>query len=172
MFQSGNRLSASVSQAHIGVRVSQGHTWKGIGKVFLNPGDRIRVEQPTHVGALQAWRAYQAECVGIPVDDDGMQTDAVEAALRAGPTLLHTFPNFQNPTGVTLSTPRRLQLVTLADRYGVPIVEDDPYGQLRYEGAHLPALAALDGRLRAQHGLAYTGHVLYVSTFSKVLAPG
>jgi 2-aminoadipate transaminase len=97
-----------------------------IGKVFINPGDRILVENPTYLGALQAWNAYQAEYVTVPLDDEGMQTEKLEAALRAGPKFLYVLPNFHNPAGVTLSLERRKRLIELADHYGVPIIEDDP----------------------------------------------
>ncbi len=80
-----------------------------IGKVFINPGDRILVEAPTYLGAIQAWTAYGAEFISVPVDQDGMDTDALEEALRAGPKFIYVLPNFQNPTGVTLSKPRRLR---------------------------------------------------------------
>jgi 2-aminoadipate transaminase len=141
-----------------------------IGKVFLNPGDRIAVERPTYLGALQAWNAYQAEYIGIGMDDDGMRIEDLENALRSGPKFLYALPNFQNPSGVTLSLSRRKQLVKLADQWGVPIVEDDPYGQLRFNGDHLPSLTVLDGQER--DGNQYTGNVIYLSTFSKTLAPG
>jgi len=141
-----------------------------IGRVFLNPGDRVAVERPTYLGALQAWNAFQAEYVGIPTDDRGMQTSNLESVFRAGPKFLYALPNFQNPTGVTLSLERRAELLELADHYGVPIIEDDPYGQLRYEGEHLPSLAVLDARRR--NGDGFTGNVIYLSTFSKTLAPG
>jgi len=141
-----------------------------IGKVFLNSGDRIAVERPTYLGALQAWTAYQAEYVGIPIDDEGMKIEGLETALRSGPKFLYALPNFQNPAGVTLSLERRKRLVGLADHYGVPIIEDDPYGQLRFEGDHLPSLAVLDAQTRA--GKPYSGNVIYLSTFSKTLAPG
>jgi 2-aminoadipate transaminase len=145
-----------------------------IGKVFLNPGDRILVEAPTHVGALQAWQSYQAEYVSVPVDAEGIQIDFLEAALRCGPKFLYVLPNFHNPTGVTLSLARRLKLIAQADQYGVPIIEDDPYGQLRYEGEHIAPLAVLDGRSHARADIAntYSGNVLYLSTFSQTLAPG
>lgn len=143
-----------------------------LGKVFLNPGDHVLVEQPTYLGALQAWNAYQAEYVGVPMDDDGLQTDGLEAALRLGPKFIYALPNFQNPTGVTLSRERRHALVALADRYGVPLIEDDPYGQLRYEGEHLPPLVVLDGRLQHSDGQPYSGNVVYLSTFSKTLSAG
>jgi 2-aminoadipate transaminase len=142
-----------------------------LGRIFINPGDRILVESPTYVGALQAWRMYGAEFIPVPFDEDGMITDELEARLRAGPKFIYVLPNFQNPTGVTLSYERRLKLIELADRYGVPIIEDDPYGQLRYEGENLPALEVLDSQTRLQ-GKCYSGNVIYLSTFSKTLAPG
>lgn len=143
-----------------------------IGRIFINPGDRILVEEPTYLGALQAWSAYGAEFVTVPVDENGMQMDALEAALRTGPKFIYALPNFQNPSGVTLSTDRRARLVELANHYGVPIIEDDPYGQLRYEGAHLPALTVMDEQTRGDCDLCYHGNVIYLSTFSKLLAPG
>ena len=143
-----------------------------LGKIFINPGDRILVESPTYLGALQAWNAYGAEYVSVPLDDDGMNTEALEAALRTGPKFIYVLPNFQNPTGVTLSLKRRYQLVKLADQYGVPIVEDDPYGQLRFEGDHLPSVVSLDGQYQPDCDTCYRGNVIYLSTFSKTLAPG
>jgi 2-aminoadipate transaminase len=101
-----------------------------------------------------------------------LQTDALEAALRAGPKFMYVLPNFHNPAGVTLALERRQRVVKLAGRYGVPLIEDDPYGQLRYEGKHLPALVVLDGKLQTLSGILYSGNVVYLSTFSKTLAPG
>lgn len=143
-----------------------------IGKVFINPGDRILVESPTYLGALQAWNAYGAEYVTVPMDKHGMITGALEEALRTGPKFIYVLPNFQNPTGVTLSLERRRELIELADRYGVPIIEDDPYGQLRYEGDHLPSVVCLDSEMRNNNDHCYRGNVIYLSTFSKILAPG
>lgn len=143
-----------------------------IGKVFINPGDRVLVEKPTYLGALQAWNTYQAEYVTVPLDDDGMQTERLEDALRVGPKFLYVLPNFHNPAGVTLSLERRKRLIELADHYGVPIIEDDPYGQLRYEGDHLPSLVVLDNEFQRHNGAPYSGNVIYLSTFSKTLAPG
>jgi len=143
-----------------------------IGKVFLNAGDHVLVERPTYLGALQAWAAYQAEYVSVDVDDEGMRTDDLDAALRCGPKFVYALPNFQNPTGVTLSLARRQALIRLADQHGVPILEDDPYGQLRYEGDHVPSLVTLDAEYRGVARTLYTGNVLYLSTFSKTLAPG
>jgi 2-aminoadipate transaminase len=143
-----------------------------IGKIFINPGDRILVESPTNLGALQAWNAYGAEYITVPVDQQGMITDALEEALRAGPKFIYVLPNFQNPTGTTLSLERRLKLVELADRYGLPLIEDDPYGQLRYEGEYIPSIVVLDGQMRENHASYYHGNVIYMSTLSKILAPG
>ncbi|NMC13269.1 MAG: PLP-dependent aminotransferase family protein, partial [Chloroflexi bacterium] len=143
-----------------------------LGRIFINRGDRILVESPTYLGALQAWNAYGAEYVTVPADKDGMITDALEEALRTGPKFIYVLPNFQNPTGVTLSLERRLKLVELADRYGVPIIEDDPYGQLRFEGEHIPPVVVLDDQYRANSHPSYHGNVIYLSTFSKILSPG
>lgn len=142
-----------------------------IGKILINPGDRIVVEAPTYVGALQAWNVYGADYVQVPADDDGMQTDRLEAVLRTRPKLVYCLPNFQNPSGVTLSLARRQRLVELAREYGVVIVEDDPYGALRFEGEDLPGLIGLDSQLETGGG-AYQGHVIALRTFSKTLAPG
>ena len=145
-----------------------------IGRLFVNPGDRILTESPTYLGALQAWSAYQADYLTVPIDDDGLDVGKLEAQLRGGPKFLYILPNFQNPAGVTLSLERRRRLVELANHYGAPIVEDDPYGQLRYEGEHLPPIVEIDAEL---HGCEkgdcdFTGDVLYLSTLSKTLAPG
>ena len=143
-----------------------------IGRLFLNRGDYIVVESPTYLGALQAWNAYGAQYIPVRADEDGMIVDELEAALRIGPKFIYILPNFQNPSGYTLSLERRHKLVELADKYGVPIVEDDPYGQLRYEGEHIPSVVALDSEYRGPNGGHYSGNVIYLSTFSKLLAPG
>jgi 2-aminoadipate transaminase len=143
-----------------------------IGKLFINAGDRVLVEAPTYLGALQAFNIYGAEYVSVPSDENGLCTDQLEEPLRSGPKFMYVLPNFQNPAGTTLSEGRRQELVLLADRYGIPIVEDDPYGQLRYEGEHLPSLVVLDREnLRRDEGYSI-GNVIYLSTFSKTLAPG
>ena len=143
-----------------------------IGKLLLNPGDRILTERPTYLGAIQSWRAYQAEFVTVNIDDQGLQTDHLAEALSTGPKFMYILPNFQNPTGVTLSLERRLQLIEMANTYGVPIIEDDPYGELRYDGEHIPPLVVLDAE-RFQRGKPFEeGNVIYLGTFSKTLAPG
>src|SRR5271157_2077620 len=143
-----------------------------IGKLFINAGDRVVVEAPTYLGALQAFNIYGAEYVSVPSDDNGLCTDLLEQSLRSGPKFMYVLPNFQNPAGTTLSASRRHDLILLADKYGIPIVEDDPYGQLRYEGEHIAPLVVLD-RENLRRDSAFTlGNVIYLSTFSKTLAPG
>jgi 2-aminoadipate transaminase len=133
-----------------------------IGKIFIDPGDVILTEAPTYLGGLQAFGAYQARYVTVPLDDDGMQVDKVEDILAKEPVkFIYVLPNFHNPAGVTLSYERRLKLVELAAKYGVFIVEDDPYGALRFEGEDITPLYAL-----------HKENVLYLSTFSKTLSPG
>jgi len=132
-------------------------------RTFLDPGDTVVVEQPSFFGALQVFRAARARLVGVPVDEHGMRTDVLEAILaRFRPKLIYTLPTFQNPSGTVLTAERRQHLLALARRYQVPVLEDDPYSELRYEGEAQPSLKALDG----------TGGVLYLSTFSKLLFPG
>jgi 2-aminoadipate transaminase len=147
-----------------------------IGKLLVNPGDRILIEEPTYLGALQAWNSYQAEYVTVPIDDLGLRTNLLEAALRDGPKFMYVLPNFQNPAGTTLPLKRRQELVRLSNKYGIPIVEDDPYGSLRFEGEHKPPLVALDAQHQRQVGLNgkgfMEGNVIYLGTFSKILAPG
>src|SRR5512137_1411167 len=165
------RYSVKVTAENIQITSGSQQALDLIGRVFINQGDHIVVESPTYLGALQAWNAYGSQYISVPSDDDGMVTDELEKALRIGPKFIYVLPNFQNPGGTTLSLERRHRLVELADRYGVPIIEDDPYGQLRFEGEHLPSLVSLDSKYRGDDG-CYTGNVIYLSTFSKLLAPG
>jgi len=149
-----------------------------IGKVFLDENDPVVVEAPTYLGALQAWQPYGPRFISVPIDDEGMQVDHLEPILKhQRPKLIYVLPNFQNPAGTTLSRERREYLVDLANDYGVPLVEDDPYGELRFEGEHLPLIIALDGQKLAKAGKIhpngfFRSNVLYLSTFSKTLAPG
>nr|WP_228531009.1 MULTISPECIES: PLP-dependent aminotransferase family protein [Myxococcaceae] len=135
-----------------------------VGKVLLNAGDRVAVENPSYLAALQSLGGYEVQFDPVPSDAEGMQVEALEAMLK-GPTpprLIYVVPDFHNPTGRQLSLARRKRLVQLAQTYRVPILEDDPYGELRFTGQALPKLAALDDQ----------GVVIYLSTFSKTLAPG
>lgn len=143
-----------------------------LGKLLIDTGDRVLVEAPTYLGALQAFRVFAADFVSVSIDDHGLCTELLEKPLSSDPKFMYVLPNFQNPAGTTLSEDRRVELVALAERHGVPIIEDDPYGELRYEGDHLTPLLALD-RKSLPHDSAYTsGNVIYLSTFSKTLAPG
>jgi 2-aminoadipate transaminase len=166
------RYGISVTAENILITSGSQQALDIIGKVFINPGDRILVEEPTYLGALQAWNAYGAEYVTVRMDENGMVIDELENALRSGVKFIYVLPNFQNPTGVTLSTERRQKLLEIADQYGVPIIEDDPYGQLRYEGENLPSIVSMDNEYRKNGSNEYRGNVIYLSTFSKTLAPG
>lgn len=133
-----------------------------IGRIFIDPGDTILTGNPTYLGALQTWRTYGARFVTVPVDEAGMRTDLLDGVLaQQRVKFIYVLPNFHNPAGVTLSPERRLQLVEVAAKHGVFIVEDDPYGELRFEGESLPPVAAL-----------HKENVIYLSTFSKTLSPG
>ncbi len=165
------RYSVEVKPENILITSGSQQALDFIGRLFVNRGDYIVVESPSYLGALQAWNAYGAQYITVPMDENGMIVDELEKALRIGPKFIYVLPNFQNPSGATLSLERRQRIVELADKYGVPIVEDDPYGQLRFEGEHLPSLVYLDSKYRGDDG-TYTGNVIYLSTFSKLLAPG
>ncbi|HEX7432703.1 MAG TPA: PLP-dependent aminotransferase family protein [Anaerolineaceae bacterium] len=143
-----------------------------LGKIFINPGDRILVETPTYLGALQAWNAYGAEYVSVHSDEQGIDPDSLEKELRCGAKLLYVIPNFQNPTGMTIPFERRKRIIELADQFGVPIIEDDPYGQLRFEGDPITPILAMDSKARNSGTAYYRGNVIYLSTFSKIMAPG
>ena len=167
------RFGLSVGLENIVITTGSQEALDLIGKVLINTGDRILTESPSYLGAIQAFTMYGAEYVTVPIDDDGLITERLEEALRTGPKFMYVLPNFQNPAGVTLSLARRRALVALADRYGIPIVEDDPYGQLRYSGEHITPLVVLDAELHGEHPDGqYRGSVIYLSTFSKTLAPG
>ena len=134
-----------------------------LARVLLEPGDAVVVESPTYLGALQTFRGAGARLLPVPLDRDGMRLDRLDATLaRHRPKFIYTLPTFQNPTGTTLPLARRHALLALAARYGVPIVEDDPYGALPYGAPAPPTLHALDPN----------GGVIYLSTMSKLFLPG
>jgi 2-aminoadipate transaminase len=144
-----------------------------VARVLLDPGDVIIVEAPTFVGALQSFTAYQASYASVPLDDEGMMVDVLkEKIVETHPKFMYVLPNFHNPAGVTLPKVRREKLVTMARQYGVPILEDDPYGELRFEGEHVEPLVVLSARQNGQQSGYFEGDVIYMSTFSKTLAPG
>ena len=130
--------------------------------VLIEPGDRVLVEEPSYLAALQAFQLAGAEVVPVACDDDGLDPEAVAAAAH-GARLLYTIPTFHNPTGRTLPLERRLALAAVAEREGLWLIEDDPYGELRYRGAPLPSLATMPGA---------ADRTLALSTLSKVAAPG
>jgi 2-aminoadipate transaminase len=134
-----------------------------LGKLFIDPGDTIAVEAPSYVGALTAFGAYQPRYLTIDIDDDGMVVESLERALIAGerPKFVYTVPTFGNPAGVTMSADRRRDLVALCREASVPIIEDNPYGLLRFEGEPEPCLRTLDPE-----------NVIYVGTVSKTFSPG
>jgi len=139
-----------------------------IGYTFLDPGDTYISNAPTYLGALQAFSAFEANCEAIPMTDDGMDIDSlrrnIERLLRTEviPKFIYTVPTFQNPAGVTMSLKHRKELLDIASEYDLLIIEDDPYGELIFEGKPVPPIKSLDTK----------GRVIYLSTFSKILAPG
>ncbi len=138
-----------------------------LAKIFINPGDIVLTEAPSYVGALNSFVSYQPRMEGIPLDDDGMQTDLLkhrlEALSAAGerPKFLYVIPNFQNPAGVTMGAQRRKELLELAREHDLLLIEDNPYGLLRFEGELLPPLKA-----------AEPDGVVYLGTLSKILSAG
>ncbi len=131
-------------------------------KALLDPGDRVAIESPSYLAAVQAFDSYEADYLTVPMDDDGMLTGSLPAVLAERPKLLYTLPNFQNPTGITLTASRRLELAKAAHEAGVAVLEDDAYHDLRFEGEALPPVAAL----------APNPWAIYTGTFSKTVAPG
>lgn len=133
-------------------------------KILCNEGDVVLCEDPSFIGALNAFRSYNTRLVGIPVDDCGMQIDKLEQALKKEKRakLIYTIPTFQNPTGVCMSLERRKALYALAKKYGVIIIEDNPYGELRFHGEEIPTIKSMDE----------DGIVVYCGSFSKILSPG
>jgi 2-aminoadipate transaminase len=134
-----------------------------IGKLFVDPDACVVTSAPTYLGALQAWNAYQARFCTVPLDDAGMQVDELENVLGCGerPCFVYVLPNFHNPAGTTLPLERREQLAELARKHDLVIIEDDPYGELRYEGHDITPIFRLAPE-----------RTIYLSTFSKTLAPG
>jgi 2-aminoadipate transaminase len=136
-----------------------------IARIFLDPGDHVVLENPSYLGAIQAFDGYQARYLTARTDDDGIVPESLEQLLERAdpfPKFIYLIPNFQNPTGRTLSEDRRERVVRICEHFGLPIVEDDPYGELRFEGKDLPVLASF----------ASTAPILYVGTGSKIMAPG
>jgi 2-aminoadipate transaminase len=139
-----------------------------VGKVFIDSGDTMIISAPTYLTALTGFRMYEAAFDAIPIDDDNMRMDLLEESLRRHsekgrvPKIVYALPNFQNPAGVTMPEANRRRLVDLAGEYDFLVLEDDPYGELRYVGDHIAPIKSFDDE----------GRVIYMSTFSKILSPG
>ena len=133
-------------------------------KALVNEGDVVICEAPSFIGSLNTFRSYNAKLVGVPVEPDGMNIEALEKALAENKNakIIYTIPNFQNPSGVTMSLEKRKAVYDLAKKYGVLILEDNPYGDLRYSGENLPCIKSFDE----------DGFVIYCGSFSKVISPG
>ncbi|MFX1506186.1 MAG: PLP-dependent aminotransferase family protein [Promethearchaeota archaeon] len=134
------------------------------GKLFLNPGDVVICEKPCYLGAIGAFRSYQAQFVDIPIDNNGMQIRKLEKALKINPNakLIYVTPDFQNPTGVSWSRSRRIEFLEVANDFNLPVIEDNPYGEVRFSGEAIPPIKAFD----------IEGSVIFLGTFSKILCPG
>ncbi len=139
-----------------------------LGKLFLEPGKTAIVEAPTYLAALSAFRPYEGEIIGVEMDENGLKTDILEEKMKKFRNegkfvpFIYTIPTFQNPSGVTMSLDRRKHLLEIAEDFGALVIEDDPYGELRYSGEDIPTLKSLDR----------DGRVIYFGTVSKILAPG
>ena len=133
-------------------------------KALLNKGDKVIVENPSFIGSLNAFRTYECELVGVKVEDDGMSMEGLEDALKNNSNVkfIYTIPTFQNPTGATMSLEKRKKMLELASKYNVLILEDNPYGDLRFSGENVPTIKSLDTEDR----------VIYAGSFSKILSPG
>ncbi len=132
-------------------------------RALVNDGDIVAVERPSFVGGLNCFRSYDARMVDVPLEDDGLNLDAFEEILKTTPVrLLYTIPTFQNPSGITMSTEKRRRLLELAEKYDFFILEDNPYGELRYRGNEVPTIKSMDEN----------GRVIYAGSFSKILSPG
>lgn len=133
------------------------------GKLFLNPGDKVIVESPVYLAAVQAFRTYQAEFVAVAADDYGMDVDLLEQKVAEHkPKIVYINPTFENPRAATMSAERRAKVAQIAAKYQVPVIEDDPYGELRFEGAALPPVKSFPGG----------EWVIHMSSFSKIISPG
>lgn len=135
-----------------------------VTKVLCNEGDTVICEEPSFIGSLNCFRSYGCKLAGVPMEADGMDTAALERVLQENPgaRFIYTIPNFQNPSGATMSLEKRQQVYALAKQYGVLILEDNPYGDLRVAGEPLPTIKSMDT----------DGIVIYAGSFSKILSPG
>lgn len=135
-----------------------------VTKILCNEGDSILCEAPSFVGALNTFRSYHTNLIGVEMEQDGIDLVKLEDALKSNKNIkfMYLIPNFQNPSGITMSLEKRKKVLELSVKYSVPIVEDNPYGDLRFHGEAVPAIKSMDS----------TGNVIYVGSFSKILSPG
>jgi len=163
-----NREKAGIKPENILITSGSQQGLDIVSKVFLDPKDIVILELPSYIGGLQAFTAYRARMIGVPQDHEGMRMDFLEKELerlakkRKKPKFIYVVPDFQNPSGVTMSLERRKKLLELVYQYEVPVVEDSPYRDLRYKGEAVPAIYSLDNQ----------NHVIALGTFSKLLSPG
>jgi 2-aminoadipate transaminase len=161
-------MKGGVTPENIMITSGSQQALDAVGKIFLNPGDIAMVGLPSYLGGINAFRSYEANLVGIPLDKEGMRVDLLEEKLKElikqdmSVKFIYTVPTFQNPAGTVMPESRRKKLVEIAHEYNLVIIEDDPYGKLRYDISAVKPIKAFDDE----------GRVIYMSTFSKILAPG
>ncbi len=158
------KVGAKVSPASILPTCGSQQGLDFCARLFVNPGDVVLVESPTYLGAINAFEICQPKFVSVPTDDEGMIMEELEKTLQNTPNvkMIYVIPDFQNPSGRTWTLSRRRKFMEIVNRYEIPVVEDNPYGELRYAGEFLPCLKSMDEK----------GLVIYMGTFSKILAPG
>ncbi len=167
-----NKQGLSVTKDNILITTGSQQALDFVGRIFINNGDRVLTESPTYLGAIQAWNNYGPTYVTVDTDEDGLVTDNLEGIIKQNIKFMYVLPNFHNPLGVTMTLERRKRLIELASKYGVPLIEDDPYGKLLFEGEPITPIAALDSAYHHCGQGSFEGNVIYTSTFSKILAPG
>lgn len=158
------KLGTSLDYENILITCGSQQALDFTGKVFINEGDVILCESPTYLGAINAFKAYSPRFIEVPTDEDGMIIEELERILESTENVkfIYLIPDFQNPTGRTWSTERRRKLMDVVNRYEIPVIEDNPYGELRFEGKIPPSLKSMDSR----------GLVIFLGTFSKTFCPG
>lgn len=161
-------MKGGVTRENVIITSGSQQALDAVGKIFLNPGDIALVGLPSYLGGINAFRSYEANLIGIPLDKDGMQVDLLEEKIKElrkqdlSVKFIYAIPTFQNPAGTVMPESRRKKLVDIAHEYNLLIIEDDPYGKLRYDIPSIKPIKAFDDE----------GRVIYMSTFSKILAPG
>ena len=160
----GERWGLRVTPEEVLITAGSQQAMDLTGKLLLDDGDTVVCESPTYIGAISALKVFSPRWMEVPTDEEGMDVDALERRLENCDRikLIYVVPNFQNPTGTTWSLERRRRFAEVITHYSIPVVEDDPYGELRFEGLRLPPIKAFDTK----------GNIIYLGTFSKILSPG